>query len=222
MRRVRRGRAAGSSAPVIVFAQPAQVSGTRLARRIGAADAALLQRRLLARTLHHLDRGGVRTLVAVPAGAQESVAAGERAGARIILQPHGGAGRRLADVLRHARRGAILVDSDAPGLDAIMVCHAAASLGHFDLIVGPNWSGGAYLIGLRSPHHAFRLFAGVRWGSRHMLEDLLARAPRHWLVGLLPVLADANDPAGAREASEDHAPPRRRSSALGLITMRRR
>ena len=206
----------------IIFVKPPQVGQSVLGRRIGASDAALVYHRLLTRTLRHLKHAGLQVSVAVSPDAPEFVrlAAGE--GVHSIVRLRGKLGSRLEYVMRHAKNGALLIDSDTPSLDAILVRHAAQALGFYDLVVGPNWSGGAYLIGLRTPNHAFRLFENIRWGGRHMLHDLMARVPYHWVVGLLPVLADAADKAGLREAAQDHAPPFRRSSSLGLITMRKR
>lgn len=206
----------------VVFAKPARVEGTRLARRLGAADAAIVQGRLLGRTLRHLGAGGVRAIVAVPPDAPAYRDIAERAGAEIMVLPDGEAGARLGTVLRRARSGAILIDSDTPGLDAVLVRHAAEALGLFDLVVGPNWSGGTYLIGVRAPTYAFRLFEHVRWNTRHTIEDLLDGAPSHWRIGLLPVLADAMDSASLEELAGDHTPARRRSSRLGLIELKRR
>lgn len=206
--------------PVVVFAKPAR-AWAPLARRIGEADSALVLQRLLARTLGHLTRAGVPPVVAVPPDAPGFRAVAARSGARLMVQPRGRMGLKLARVLRSKKTGAILIDSDTPGLDAVLVRHARDALGLYDMVLGPNWSGGTYLIGLRSPAHAFGLLRHVRWGTVHMLEDILARAPRHWIVGLLPVLADAADRASLRDAAADHTPARRRSSRLGLITMKR-
>lgn len=208
-------------AAAIVFAKPARVEGTRLARRLGAADAAIVHGRLLTRTLRHLAVGGVHAIAAVPPDAPSFRGIAERAGADIMVLPDGDAGARLGTVLRRAKAGAVLIDSDTPGLDAVLVRHAAEALGLFDLVVGPNWSGGTYLIGVRAPTFAFRLFEHVRWNTRHMIEDLLDGAPAHWRIGLLPVLADAMDSASLGELANDHAPARRRSSRLGLIELKR-
>ena len=50
--------------------------------------------------------------------------------------------------------------------------------------------GGYYLVGLKAPAHAFRLFDRVRWSSPYALKDTLDNAPRHWRIGFLPTLRD--------------------------------
>jgi len=206
---------------IIVFAKPARIGGSRLARRIGEADAALVNHRVLSRILRHLKRGGLNVSVAIGGDTPDYIDIAERAGVRAMLRPHGDMGRQLSRALRQRASGTVLVDSDAPNIDAVLVRRAAEALGRYDLVVGPNWSGGTYLIAVRSPSHSYRIFRGIRWETHHMLQDLLRKTPQHWRVGLLPVLADTSDAAGLREAAEDHVPSRRRSSSHGLIALKR-
>jgi glycosyltransferase A (GT-A) superfamily protein (DUF2064 family) len=158
-------------------------------------------------------------VVAAPPRAREFGTLASRSRVPTQIQPRGDLGQRLAACIRHERGPCIVVDSDAPAIDAILVRHAALALGSYDVVLGPTWNGGYYLVGLRAPAYAFRIFRNVRWGTSHVLDDTLARVPAHWKVGLLPVLADANDPAVMDEAAADYAPPRRRSSSLGMISM---
>jgi hypothetical protein len=191
---------------------------TKLAHNIGGPEAALVYHRLLERTLRHLARGDVFPVVAVPERAAEFRTLAARGHVETQVQPRGDLGARIAACMRKQKGPCVVVDSDAPAIDALLVRHAAQALGSFDVVLGPTWNGGYYLIGLRAPAFAFRIFDGVRWGTSHVLDDTLARLPAHWKVGLLPVLADANDPAVMAEASADYAPPRRRSSSLGIVS----
>ena len=211
-------------ARVVVLAKSPGGMGarTKLAHAIGGPDAALVYHRLLERTLRHLARGEVFPVVAVPPRSIEFRALALRGGARTHTQACGSLGQRIARCVRGHGGPTIVVDSDTPAIDGLLVRHAAEALGFYDLVLGPTWNGGYYLAGLRAPGYAFGLFKGVRWGTTHVLDDTLARAPRHWKVGLLPVLADANDAALMDEAAEDFAPPRRRSSSLGVISMKSR
>ena len=207
---------------VIVLAKTPKGMGpqTRLARDIGAPDAALVYHRLLERTLRHLERGEVSPVVAVPSRASEFRTLATRKGAHVSGQARGDLGRRIAAAVSKHAGPCVVVDSDAPNIDALLVRHAAQALGVFDLIIGPTWNGGYYLVGLRAPAYAFGLFKDVRWNTSRVLDDTLENVPKHWRVGLLPVLADANDPALMDEVAADYAPPRRRSSSLGIISTR--
>lgn len=86
----------------------------------------------------------------------------------------------------------VIVGSDIPDLAPTILRAAVRSAARFDLLIGPARDGGYYLIGLRTPAHAFRLFAKVRWSSAHALADTLANVPKHWRVHLLPILADVD------------------------------
>lgn len=209
-------------AKIVVLAKTPTGMGarTRLAREIGTTDAALVYHRLLERTLRHLGRGDVFPVVAVPPRAAEFRTLAARSGSGTAIQGRGDLGRRIVDTVRKHAGPCIVVDSDTPEIDAFLVRHAAQALGQYDLILGPTWNGGYYLVGLRMAAYAFGLFKNVRWNSSNVLDDTLARVPKHWKVGLLPLLADANDPALMDEAAADYAPPRRRSSSLGIILTR--
>jgi len=211
-----------TQAKVIVLAKTPRGMGpaTKLAHAIGSPEAALVYHRLLERTLRHLARGEVFPVVAVPPRSAEFRGLALRGHAETQVQTRGDLGQRIAAAARGHEGPCIVVDSDTPAIDGLLVRHAAQALGLYDVVLGPTWNGGYYLVGLRTSAHAFRLFRGVRWGTSHVLDDTLARAPAHWKVGLLPVLADANDPAVMGEAAEDYAPPRRRSSSLGMISMK--
>jgi glycosyltransferase A (GT-A) superfamily protein (DUF2064 family) len=211
---------APAGAGVVVLARSPTGMGVRtpLARAIGGPDAALVYHRLLERTLRHLARGEVFPVVAVPPRCPEFAAVAARTHLKARTQPRGDMGMRIAACIRGRRGPCVVVDSDAPAIDALLVRHAALALGMYDMVLGPTWNGGYYLIGLRSPAHAFGMFKTVRWGTSHVFDDTLANVPAHWKVGLLPVLADANDAAVMEEAAEDHAPPRRRSSSPGVIS----
>lgn len=198
---------------MIVLAKSPKGMGarTKLAHNIGGPDAALVYHRLLERTLRHFARGDVFPVVAVPQRAREFHGLASRAHAETLVQPRGDLGQRIVACMRAQGGPCIVVDSDTPAIDALLVRHAAQALGLYDVVLGPTWNGGYYLVGLRAPAYAFQMFDGVRWGTSHVLDDTLARVAPHWKVGLLPVLADANDPAIMDEASEDYAPPRRRA-----------
>ena len=206
-------------ARVIVLAKTPTGMGaqTKLGHAIGAHEAALVYHRLLERTLRRLARGDVFPIVAVPPRAGEFRELARRAGAATIVQPRGNLGQRITACARLRKGPCVIVDSDTPAIDALLVRHAAEALGSYDLVLGPTWNGGYYLVGLRGPGYAHEVFTGVRWGTSHVLDDTLARAPRHWKVGLLPVLADANDPLVMEEAAENFAPAQRRSSTRGML-----
>ncbi len=151
---------------------------------------ALASRRVVAaaRMLEDVD-----LLVVCPA-AEPSPAAGPSGAAR-LAQRGRGFRERLENAFTDAGalgyREIVAVPGDVPGLSAAHLAAAFAALGHQPTVLGPSPDGGVYLIGTREP--VDRLFAGVRWRTRHLLGDLTERAGGG---DLLPALADLD---GARD-----------------------
>jgi rSAM/selenodomain-associated transferase 2/rSAM/selenodomain-associated transferase 1 len=122
-------------------------------------------------------------------------------------------GERLKDAAAAAfRAGAkqvVLIGTDCPGLDAERLQAAFQALQRSDVVLGPAFDGGYYLIGLSG--HRPELFAGIDWGTEHVLRQTLAkiRAAR-CRVHLLPMLADVDHP-------EDLIECRRLGNSFGEI-----
>jgi glycosyltransferase A (GT-A) superfamily protein (DUF2064 family) len=83
-------------------------------------------------------------------------------------------GERLIHAVEEARsrgyRQVVIVPTDVPQLAARDVTRAFALLEHHDLVVGPSYDGGVYLIAIGGD--ATAAFASVRWLTPHVLEDL--------------------------------------------------
>lgn len=120
-------------------------------------------------------------------------------GGELDYVPQHGAdlGERLKDAAASAfRAGAkqvVLIGTDCPALDAERLQAAFQALQRSDVVLGPAFDGGYYLIGLNG-HHP-ELFAGIDWGTEHVLRQTLVtiRAAR-CRVHLLPMLADVDHP----------------------------
>lgn len=107
------------------------------------------------------------------------------------MQSGGSLGARLAVAsVRALSRGAdrvVLCGTECPDLDANQLARAFFALDHTDCVVGPNRTGGYYLVGLVAPTPA--LFAGIPWGTGAVLSRTLQTAKRENLrLGLLPSL----------------------------------
>ena len=66
-----------------------------------------------------------------------------------------------------------LIGADVPGIETRHIAEAFAALGPNEAVIGPAPDGGYWLIGLRVLRVPPRLFAGVRWSTRHALADTL-------------------------------------------------
>jgi hypothetical protein len=124
-------------------------------------------------------------------------------------QPGGSLGARLAiAMVRAFTRGAdrlVLAGADCPSLDAAQLARAFFALDYTDCVIGPNHTGGYYLVGLVAPTPA--LFAGIPWGTGAVLSRTLATARNENLrVGLLPALPVIGGPRDLIHAAELLAP----------------
>lgn len=146
---------------------------TRLARDIGVARATMWYRRALARTVQAARASRVPFCV-------------------LFRQPAGDLGRRMGLVAKAAGGPSIMVGCDIPELSPAILREAADAARRFDLVIGPARDGGYYLVGLRGPAHAFRLYERVRWSSEFALSDTLRNVPKHWRVHTLPMLRDVD------------------------------
>ena len=96
---------------------------------------------------------------------------------KVLLQGEGDLGERQRELFRGAAaRGeekVVLIASDSPHLDVGVVERAFRELGRHDLVFGPTYDGGYYLIGMR----AFEdVFCGVPMSVGTELEDIAAAA----------------------------------------------
>ena len=165
-----------SDAALLVFAK-APLPGrakTRLIPRLGAAGAALLQARLVARTLRtalaarfsevelHVTPSRTHGLFAFY-GKMFQVNVESQKGSELGERMY----RALRGALRH-HRAAILIGTDCPALTPADLRRAARLLrGNCDVVLAPAEDGGYALIGVRKASAAlFRaLFSGIAWGG---------------------------------------------------------
>lgn len=189
---------------LVVFAK-APVAGaakTRLIPALGAEGAALLAERLLRHTLQMA--GSLpwqhRSLCVTPDPAHPAFARAlaDAAGSwQLALQGNGDLGMRMDRALTRsiaAYGRAVLIGTDAPALDAGMLCAADAALDDHDAVFVPALDGGYALVGLRRPLPA--LFAGMAWSTPTVMAETrhrLQQAGVRWRE--LPPVADVDEPA---------------------------
>jgi len=187
---------------LIVFARaprPGRVK-SRLVSALGAAGAARLHARLLARavaTARAARCGTVELHCAPHAGHPLFRMLARRHGIRLRTQAGGDLGARMHGALEGALRradAAVLIGSDCPALRAADIRAAFAALrGGADVVLAPAEDGGYPLIGLKRASKT--LFEGVPWGGPRVLAETRARAARlGWSVTLLRTLWDVDRP----------------------------
>jgi uncharacterized protein len=204
---------------VIVMAK-APVAGyakTRLMPALGSAGAAALARRLLqhAVTQALMADVGLVNLCCAPDAAhpafRDLFASHAFQGLLRSDQGTGDLGARMhrafEQALGHADRpsvGALMIGTDAPALDALVLQEAAVALRTVDVVLVPALDGGYALIGLRQPQPS--LFEGMVWSTpdvMHHTRERLHRAGLHH-AELAPV-ADIDEPADLVHVPSDWA-----------------
>lgn len=187
---------------LVIFVRAPQIGAVkrRLAKDIGAYAAWQFYRRTTADLLRRVGDPRWRCWLAVT---PDWLATGTRFwGAPLRAgrysgfgQGPGDLGRRMAAPVRDLPPGpVVIIGSDIPDLRREHIADAFAELSTADFVFGPAADGGYWLVGCkrRSMHEDLRrtLFRGVRWSTRHVLEDTLANVPRHRSVALLETLHD--------------------------------
>jgi len=103
--------------------------------------------------------------------------------ASVVAQKGEGLAAGLTSVFAHfaeghrtnaAQRRVIAFNSDSPHLPRSVLEDAFVTLAAHDVVVGPTYDGGYYLVGAKASHPT--LFAGDGMGTSSALERLLARA----------------------------------------------
>jgi uncharacterized protein len=96
-------------------------------------------------------------------------------GVRVVAQRGDGLAAGLTSVFAHfaedREQRIIAFNSDSPHLPGAILEDAFEALAAHDLVVGPTYDGGYYLIGAKTSHPA--LFAGDGMGTSSALEQLL-------------------------------------------------
>jgi uncharacterized protein len=191
-----------SRCTVIVFAKAPRpgYAKTRLVPVLGELGAAQLAERLMHVTLQQAisaDIGPVELCVTPHRDHPAFAAASKQHQIAITDQGDGDLGQRMAHAFQRVlatQPRALLIGTDAPGLDASYLRNAAAALDEAGAVFGPAADGGYTLVGLRRPAPA--LFAGMLWSHRRVMADTRERIAGLRLSHIeLPVLHDIDEPA---------------------------
>ncbi len=183
---------------LLVFAKhpvPGKVK-TRLAEALGPEEAARIYQTLGRSVLDQVRGGPFRSVVYFdPPTATEDITAwlGSE-GLEFRPQAPGDLGDRLEAAFQEAlgeADTAVVIGTDAPGVDAEGVERAFHQLEEADVVIGPATDGGYYLMGLRSPTPG--LFQEIPWSTCDVLSTTLNRARELGLdVAVLPALEDVD------------------------------
>jgi uncharacterized protein len=173
---------------------------TRLAAQIGDRQALRLYRLMAGRALAAAREAGLDTTIwFTPADAAAEMRFWLGDGWKLAPQASGDLGARLAAAEHSIERGRgwLAIGADCPGLDAPLLRVAATVVARDEIVLGPTYDGGYYLIGGRTPLPA--VFDGIPWSTSGVLAATRARLERAQLPWReLPTLRDVDTAADAR------------------------
>lgn len=183
------------SCPVIVMAKAPEPGGakTRLIPALGEAGAAKLADRLLSHAIGQALASGLGP-VHLCCAPDASHPAFERWSdsdrVQLSVQGAGDLGARMHHAFERVladHHRALLIGTDAPGLDARRLREAALALDTHDAVFVPAHDGGYALVGLRHPMPM--LFDGMVWSTPQVMNDTRVRLHAHSVrcVELAPV-----------------------------------
>lgn len=161
------------------FWQPGEVK-TRLAAHVGDAAASAIYRQFLDTLLQRLSGQAERSILAFWPAEQIDAFRSIASGWQLQPQSEGNLGTRMdryfEDAFAAGCRRVVLLGSDSPNLPVEFVQQAFAQLGDHDVVLGPTFDGGYYLVG--ASRHAPNIFAGVSWSTPQVWEQTLDNARR--------------------------------------------
>jgi rSAM/selenodomain-associated transferase 1 len=150
---------------------------TRLAAALGAEGAALLQARMIERTVETAKAAGTGriTLWATPDEQHPLFQMiGTTQGIKAVRQPEGDLGARMHAAVKSATGPVLVIGTDCPALKLAHLRTAADVLRDgFDSVVIPVEDGGYALIGMRRADHG--LFVGMPWGTASVMRETRRR-----------------------------------------------
>lgn len=87
---------------------------------------------------------------------------------------------------------AILIGTDCPGINEIILNDAFAKLNEHDIVLGPAKDGGYYLIGMKKENS--NLFHNISWSTNQVLKQTIELCYKNLLsYFLLPELSDIDE-----------------------------
>lgn len=80
--------------------------------------------------------------------------------------------KAFATVLQDHRK-AIIIGSDCPGISSSIIDDAFNALDHHDIVIGPTFDGGYYLLGMKKLHDF--LFVDMQWSTDTVFNETMSR-----------------------------------------------
>lgn len=168
---------------------------SRLAAHIGRAGAWAFYRRTLGHMVRRFsDDARWRCWIAIT----PDTAIGARRlwprRCRRLAQGAGDLGRRMGRVMAALPPGpVVIIGADIPDARRRHAAAAFRALGSHDAVFGPARDGGYWLVGLKRRPVVMDIFSGVRFSTRHALDDTLGNLAGGRTAALIDTLDDIDD-----------------------------
>lgn len=182
------------------FPEPGKVK-TRLVPALGIEGAAAIHRQMAEHTVEKAiclqSAGTARIQVAYTGSDEKCMRNWLGNDIEYSMQGAGDIGTRMLMAFQQAfesqSRKVVIIGTDCPALPVQVIEQAFEALNAYDLVLGPAFDGGYYLIGLRKPVPA--LFQAIEWGTPSVLKQTVDRANQHNIsFTLLEELHDIDRP----------------------------
>lgn len=167
---------------------------TRLAAAIGASAALEIYRRLLKHTLDVAWKVSSDKVIFY----SDEPASGEEIGLGFAkaTQCGGDLGERMknafANVFGQGYEKAVMIGTDCPAVGERTLAAAFEALHQHDVVIGPAYDGGYYLLGMKQVHHG--LFDNIPWSTPAVFEETVTICRGNGLrYLLLPTLHDVDE-----------------------------
>jgi rSAM/selenodomain-associated transferase 1 len=174
---------------------------TRLISAVGKKNATEIHKNLTEHCLTRLSHAAMPLTVFYTGGTNKRMT-DWLPGVSLVKQEGADLGQRMVAAFSHTRalgRGHILLaGSDCPDLSTKLIRQGLKILDNHDLVLGPSFDGGYYLIGISAgyaPADLIPLMADISWGTGEVLQMTLTRIQSAGSsCGLLPTLHDIDRP----------------------------
>ena len=92
---------------------------------------------------------------------------------KCVLQNKGDLGRKIWNILAIQNNSFIIVGTDIPKINLIAISLSFKLLKTNNVVIGPTYDGGFWLIGFSNKRKIVYPFNKVRWSSQNTLKDLI-------------------------------------------------
>jgi uncharacterized protein len=167
----------------VKYPEPGKVK-TRLAKNIGSESAALLYRKMAESIIYDLSKlADYRKIIFFdpPERRNDIMRWLKFNGLSFVAQEGDSLGEKMSNAFTHAfslgADKAIVIGTDCPQIKTETIVKAFEKLQVSEVVVGPSYDGGYYLLGLRSliPE----VFHGIDWGTNLVFDQTMKRLRRN-------------------------------------------